>query len=159
MVTIRRNKYGKIAYATQIFGSVVTGWSPDEAAAIQIDDATAKKVTDAFESRGGPTGQIAVLDAKGKTQYLWGDPGEEPKPTKPPASLPDIASRIDLLEERVDLIEKSGDPSLSPEDVASLKSMLGEWSAYKESEAKRAKGKPAPSPTEPSGAAATVKAG
>lgn len=144
MATIRRNKYGRLMYATAFTGTTVTGWSVDPAAAAEIDEATARAIVDAHKARNNPAGgQLAALDVKGKTIALWGEPGEPPAPPKPVASLPGLAERMEKLEERVEMIEATGDSGgLTPftnEEVAALKGMLGEWAAHKGREAAKDK--------------------
>lgn len=126
MATIRRNKYGRLVYATAILGATVTGWSTDPAAAVELDEPRARDIVDAHKAKASPNGgQLAALDAKGKTIALWGEPGEEPKPAPPPVSLPGLAERVRAVEERVDLIEASEAGVLFTKDeVATLKAML-----------------------------------
>lgn len=118
MATIRRNKYGKIHYAVAFAGvsvvgggnqvATITGWSDDPAAAAEIDEPLARAIVDAHKARNSPNGgQLAALDAKGKTIALWGEPGEPPAPPKPVASLPGLAEQVAKLEERVELIEQA----------------------------------------------------
>lgn len=139
MATIRRNKYGRLMYAATITGTLVTGWAPEAERAAVLTDEAARDVVDGYKGRGGDrTGQIAALDAKGKVLAAWGEPGEPPVAPKPVASLPDLAAKVDLLEERVEMIEKCGD-GLTADEVSSLKGMLGEWAAHKKSEAAKDK--------------------
>ncbi len=120
LVTIRRNKYGRLAYATKIEGNLVTGWSTDpNGPAFKFEDAIAKQVVEAHEARGsvkGSTaGQLIVVGENGKVLATAGDPGEQPAPPKPLASLPGLAEEVAALRERVELIEASGDGEVKVE--------------------------------------------
>lgn len=104
-MTIRRNKYGKYAYAAAVLGGVVSRWTENEADAATFDDATAKAVCEQYTKRPA-AGQIAVLDAKGKVTYLHGEPGEAPK-LVPVVTLQTLAEEVRELRARVELIEEA----------------------------------------------------
>lgn len=136
MIAIRRNKYGKLMYATGVANNHITHLATDPTSAVQLDEPTARAVVDAHKARNNPAaGRIEAVDAKGKVLASAGDPGEPPAPPKPVASLPGLAERVEKLEEQVHLIEAAGDSGgLTPftnEEVAALKGMLGEWAAHK----------------------------
>jgi hypothetical protein len=89
-----------------------------------VEEGTARAVVEAHKAKGSPKGgQLAALDSKGKTIALWGEPGEEPPKPKPVASLPDVVARLELLEERVEMIEAS-DGQFTADEVKALKAML-----------------------------------
>ncbi len=153
MATIRRNKYGRLMYAktVDISGKLVSTWSPDPAAAMQVDDATAKTLMEAFEARHGDVkgctaGQLQVLDAKGKVIAAAGEPGEEPKPVAPPVSLPGLAERVRVVEERVEMIEQAdsemignrikSERQFTADEAAALKGMLAAGGEKKEPQKK-----------------------
>lgn len=150
MATIRRNKYGKIHYAKLIAGTTIFVLTDDPAAAAEVDEATARAIVDAHKARNSPaSGQLAALDAKGKTISLWGEPGEPPAPPKPVASLPGLAGRVEKLEERVEMIEAAdGTPiaerttitmQFTADEATALKGMLAEWTAHKQAAATKDK--------------------
>lgn len=108
MFTIRRNKYGRLMYATAVANNHITHLATDPAAAVQLDEPTARAVVDAHKARNNPAaGRIEAVDAKGKVIAAAGEPGEEPKPVVPPVSLPGLAERVRVVEERVEMIEAS----------------------------------------------------
>lgn len=135
MATIRRNKYGKIMHASMITGTLVTGFTTDEAAAKHVTDDEARAIVEAYKARGSANaGRIEALDAKGKVLASAGDPGEPPAPPKPVASLPGLAERVEKLEERVEMIEQAdsemigkrieSDRQFTDEEVKTLKALL-----------------------------------
>jgi hypothetical protein len=148
MFTIRRNKYGRVMHATALTGTLVTGWHADPAAAKQLDEVTARNVVEAHKAKNSPNGgQIAALDANGKMIAMWGEIGEEPVKPKPVASLPDLAARITLVEERVEMIEAADGKVIAEritlqftaDEASALKGMLGEWAAHKKSQVEKEK--------------------
>lgn len=129
MFTIRRNKYGKLMYATGVANNHITHLATDPTSAVQLDEPTARAVVDAHKARNNPAaGRIEAVDAKGKVIAAAGDPGEPPAPPKPVASLPGLAERVEKLEERVDMIEaadKTGGVNESAIDAALAKAVKG----------------------------------
>jgi hypothetical protein len=111
MATIRRNKYGRISWAAKITGTLVVEWVDDEARASQLDEAAATAVVNGYKARDpgvtAKTGQIAAVDAKGKTIALWGEQGEAPAAPKPVASLPGVVEELAELKLRVEMIEEA----------------------------------------------------
>lgn len=153
MFTIRRNKYGRLMYATAVANNHITHLATDPAAAVQLDEPTARAVVDAHKARNNPAaGRIEAVDAKGKVIAAAGEPGEEPKPVVPPVSLPGLAERVRVVEERVEMIEAAdGTPiaerttmtvQFTSDEVAALKGMLGEWAAHKKDQAAKEKLEP-----------------
>ncbi len=111
MIAIRRNKYGKLMYATGVANNHITHLATDPTSAVQLDEPTARAVVDAHKARNNPAaGRIEAVDAKGKVIAAAGEPGEEPKPVVPPVSLPGLAERVRVVEERVEMIEAADAP-------------------------------------------------
>lgn len=135
MIAIRRNKYGKLMYATGVANNHITHLATDPTSAVQLDEPTARAVVDAHKARNNPAaGRIEAVDAKGKVIAAAGDPGEPPAPPKPVASLPGLAERVEKLEERVEMIEQAdsemigkrieSDRQFTDEEVKTLKALL-----------------------------------